>query len=154
MMPVHLRIKPALEDLLCGEGGQPGRCALANYIRRSYPRFTHVGVTGRYVALSDPEDRLRYKFAMPMTAISWIDRFDRWKDGKGAAPGEVLDFYLRREESIAAPMSTKPTPAERQRRRDAAEARKKARATETAAERTAREKRNAVRRNQRRKGVA
>lgn len=145
MMPIHLRINPRWEDLVSGESWNPRTCAISAYIKRAYPQFTHPSVTDKFIQISDPEERVRYRWATPLPVISWLKTFD-----KGQNPG-CLDFYLRRDEAIKSPIPERDS-LTRQRARDYNQDRKARLADETVAERRDRLKRNEARTKRARRG--
>lgn len=103
MMPIHLRIKATLDDMIMAIGGDDNKCALAEWIKRSYPQLTHPHVGRGTIAATDEEEGKRYEWLTPEPVAEWLRMFDDWKAGVGPAPGIPLDFYLRREEAFVYP---------------------------------------------------
>lgn len=92
MMPGHLNIRAIPQDLLAGVGEDPNNCALAEYIKRHWPQFTHVHVGRGTIRVTN--DGVRYEWTTPTTVSKWLDKFDLWKKGLGPEPEGPLNFIL------------------------------------------------------------
>lgn len=147
-----LTIAPSPEDIAEASKGDISQCAIARYVNRTYPQYTHVRVDKSHIYMTDLDERIRLKWVTSSKVAKWIGLFDR--DMLHRNPGTSVDISFRLDTKNAEiiPMAQR-TSVDRLRARQYQQSMKLARQNETPEQAEARKARNASRRSAQRQGV-
>jgi hypothetical protein len=86
-----VKIEVLWEDLVEGDQGVPGRCAIARAINRMYPHYTNVTVGKNTIRLNDKRKGFKFTWNTPASAVKFIEAFD--KLGAEIEPGLRFDLF-------------------------------------------------------------
>lgn len=153
MMPATLEVRPRWADLMNGTAWNPNDCALAVYMKRTYPQYTQISVNDDLIKLFDPEERRRWQWGTPLSVKSWLIEYDQFvtRGCLGPVPG-LLEFSLRRGEALSQ-LSPERTPAARQQARLSAVKQKARLDAMSDTEKAARLRKNEKQMRKRRRGL-
>jgi hypothetical protein len=147
-LPETMRVAVTDDDLAIAHRRDKGGCAYAAAIMRLFPQAQNVEVTMASIRFNDPVAREQYRVSTPTAPASFVDS---WDSDTEYTPENVPVLIIRKTSGQVHPI--KPiTPAARLRQRERAREREAERRGEDKAQYESRNRRNAKRNIEIRRG--